>query len=100
MEQLGRKDDKGKPRWYLIPWTCMKEVAEVLTSGADRYGDHNWTQVENPGDRYFSACMRHLTAWVHGEKKDLDSGRHHLAHAICCLLFLMWFDRRNSESKT
>ena len=27
-----------------------------------------------------------------GEQTDSESGKHHLAHAVCCLMFLMWFD--------
>ena len=38
------------------------------------------------------ACHRHLQAWWSGERLDKESGLPHLAHAVCCLLFLMWGD--------
>jgi len=55
-------------------------------------GVNNWQQVENPRERYYDAAMRHLYAWFNGEPKDLETGESHLAHAICCLLFLLWFE--------
>lgn len=88
----GRKDDQDKTRWDLIPWEQMEEVANVLTSGAKKYGDNNWAQVEDAPRRYFAAAMRHLVAWQQGEAVDAESGRSPLAHAVCCLLFLMWCD--------
>ncbi len=46
---------------------------------------------DNPApDIYFDACMRHLTAWIEGERKDPESGLSHLAHAVCCLLIMLW----------
>ena len=33
-------------------------------------------------------------SWRDGEKNDLESGLHHLAHAGCCLLFMLWLDDR------
>jgi hypothetical protein len=51
-----------------------------------------WQKVPNAKERYFAALMRHLTAWWDGERADPESGLHHLAHAGCCLLFLIWFD--------
>lgn len=55
-------------------------------------GIDNWQHVENPRERYYDAAMRHLYAWFNGESKDLETGESHLAHAICCLLFLLWFE--------
>ena len=49
-------------------------------------------KVENPKERYYDAAMRHLYAWFNGEPKDIETGESHLAHAICCLLFLLWFE--------
>jgi Domain of unknown function (DUF5664) len=92
--QLGRKDDANKPRWSLLPWEPLRSVVEVLTQGAVRYGDNNWQVVPNSRDRYFSACQRHLTAWWSGEQDDSGDKLPHLAHAICCLLFLLWFDQQ------
>ena len=89
---LGSKYDAGKPRWDLLPWGEVEQVVKVLTYGAKKYSDNNWVHVENPRRRYFAAAMRHTTAWFMGEKNDAETGCSHLAHAICCLLFLMHFD--------
>jgi hypothetical protein len=68
----------------------MEEVVKVLTNGAKKYGDGNWKSVENKQPRYFAAAMRHMVAWQIGDEiDDPESGHHHLAHAICHLLFLM-----------
>jgi len=90
----GRKDDTGKPRWDLLPWAEVEQVVEVLTVGAVKYEDDNWKYVPHPRRRYFAACIRHILAWWHGEKLDPETGLHHLAHAVCCLLFLMWHDNQ------
>lgn len=87
-QNVGRKDDSGKTRWDLIPWDVMASVARVLTFGARRYGDDNWRKVPGARRRYFAAAMRHIIAWERGEPVDPDTAESHLAHAICCLLFL------------
>jgi hypothetical protein len=95
----GRKDDADKTRWDLVPWGPMSEVAEVLTHGARRYGDDNWAMVDRPFDRYFAASMRHLVAWQASREANMppepdpESGKSHLAHAICCLLFMLDFEQ-------
>jgi hypothetical protein len=91
-EKIGRKDDLGKLRWDLLPIEQIEQVVAVLTHGAIKYGDYNWEMVSNPGPRYYAAAMRHIVDWRKNKIKDSDSGIAHLAHAICCLLFLMWFD--------
>jgi hypothetical protein len=91
----GLKHDDGKPRWSLMPLIAVEEVVHVLTHGSAKYSDNNWKRVKPFKDRYFSACMRHLTAWQAGERKDPETGRSHLAHAICCLIFLLWKELKN-----
>lgn len=85
----GRKNDAGKPRWDLIPYDALGSVVDVLTYGASKYGAWNWTRVPESRDRYFAAAMRHLVAWRSGEANDPESGLPHLAHAACCVLFLI-----------
>jgi len=89
----GRKDDNGKLRYDLVPKGTWAKVVAVITFGAGKYGDENWHMVveKNP-EKYYAAALRHVEAWWDGEKNDPESGEHHLAHAICCALFLMWAD--------
>lgn len=94
----GVKDDNAKPRWSLLPWGPMTHVISVLEFGARKYSADNWQRVPEARQRYFDASMRHVLAWWQGERIDPESGKHHLAHAVCCMLFLMWFDGRNDGS--
>ena len=87
----GVKLDDGKPHWELLPFEQVSQVVDVLTFGAKKYAPDNWKKVR-PMKRYVGAAFRHLTAWCMGEKFDKEDGKSHLAHAICCLLFLMWAD--------
>jgi hypothetical protein len=91
VELVGRKFDGDKLRWELLPWREVEQVVEILTIGAKKYDDNNWQKVE-PFSRYASAAFRHFVAWCKGEPLDQETGKNHLAHAICCLLFLLWKD--------
>ena len=88
----GVKADAGKARYSLIPVQPLHEVAQVMTFGAMKYADNNWQKVDNAVVRYTDAALRHIESWRGGEQNDHESGNHHLAHAICCLLFIMWFE--------
>ena len=84
----GTKHDAGKPRWSLMPWDALTEVLRVLEHGAEKYAPDNWRHVE-PVERYWDAAMRHLVAWQQGRRIDEESGLPTLAHAACCVLFLL-----------
>jgi hypothetical protein len=84
----GKKFDGEKPRWDLLPIGPIEKTVDVLTFGAKKYGPNNWQGVDHANDRYFSALMRHITAWRKGEANDQETGINHLAHAICNLIFL------------
>ena len=85
----GKKYDSGKRRWGLMPWGALGHVVDVLQFGAEKYGPHNWIHVENARERYTDALLRHVTARQMGHVLDPESGRPHLAHAACCILFLI-----------
>ena len=88
----GAKHDNGKARWDLLPWRQVASVVDVLTVGAQKYAPENWKLVQDARARYFAAAHRHLAAWQEGQLLDPETRLPHLSHAVCCLLFLMWFD--------
>ncbi|WP_375626878.1 dATP/dGTP diphosphohydrolase domain-containing protein [Bartonella sp. MU37NMGALS] len=82
------KDDDSKPRIELIPPLALLEIGKVLEFGAKKYGANNWRNGMH-WSRFHGAALRHLLAWFGGEHKDAESDLSHLAHAACCILFLM-----------
>lgn len=96
-DAAGVKADSGKLRHSLLPTGALDEVLEVLEFGAKKYAVDNWQKVEDAETRYYDAAHRHLAAYWNGEKTDPESKRHHLAHAICCAMFLMWFDQNKGN---
>lgn len=95
----GIKYDTGKDPWDLLPWGAVREVVAVLGHGARKYGPGNWKKVPGARKRYFAAAQRHMLAWWGGEKIDPESGLSHLAHAVCCLLFLIFRDAKLPQKK-
>ena len=87
------KSDDNKSRYDLLPPEMLEETAQVLAFGAQKYSDNNWVKGAS-WSRYFSAMMRHMWAWWRGEDNDPETGYSHLAHASCCLGFLMAYQRR------
>lgn len=88
-----RKDDADKPRLDLLPPELMLAVGDILTSGADRYGQRNWEQGMCWG-RVYAALLRHMLAWWSGEAYDPDTGKSHLWHAGACIAFLIAYEQR------
>jgi hypothetical protein len=64
-------------------------ISDVLTYGAKKYDDHNWQVVPNGPQRYKAAMMRHILAHASGESVDSETGISHLAHAACCVMFML-----------
>lgn len=89
------KHDAGKPRYDLIPYDALKEIAKVLSFGASKYQDRNWEKGFSYS-RPFRAAVGHLCDWFLGEENDPESGLSHLAHAACNILFLLTFRIRKT----
>lgn len=89
----GLKFDTDKRDFTLLPWDSVEQIVEVLEFGAQKYSRDNWRYVEDAKHRYTKAALRHLIAYTKGEIDDPESGKPHLAHLGCCILFLMELDK-------
>lgn len=92
-QQYGRKDDGGKLPHHLLPFDAIDEISKVLQFGANKYAERNWEKGMN-WSRVFGAMMRHMWAWWMGKGTDPETGYSHLAHAACCVLFLLAYEIR------
>jgi hypothetical protein len=99
-QEQGLKYDNDKLRWDLLPIAEVEEVVKILTFGAKKYAPNNWQLVNNAKERYYAAIMRHMVAYRKGELIDPESGLPHLAHAMCNIMFLMWFDKNEVKKET
>jgi len=97
---IGRKFDEDKLQYGLLPPLALKATVDVLSFGTKKYERDNWKYVPDAKRRYFDALQRHLWAWKEGEQIDSESGKHHLAHALCCLHFLFEHDILYSVDKS
>jgi len=84
------KFDLGKPNMALLPIRPLKEVAEVLTLGAEKYGANSWREGEPINwSRHYAGIQRHLMQFWSGEDFDDETGKNHLAHAAAGILFFL-----------
>jgi hypothetical protein len=90
------KFDTDKLPLNLLSTEAMNQTAAVLKFGAIKYAEHNWRKGFT-WSRPLAAAMRHLTAFNDGEDKDPESGLSHLAHAACCIMFLLEFEKTHPE---
>lgn len=86
------KFDQDKLPLHLLSTEAMNQTAAVLAFGAQKYAEHNWRNGF-AWSRPLSAAMRHITTFNAGEDTDPESGLSHLAHAACCIMFLLEFEK-------
>ena len=87
-EQSATKHDQDKVPVELVPTEAIEAIAEVLAFGAQKYSANNWRSGFK-WSRLFGACLRHIYAHMRGQNIDPESGLSHLAHAGCCIMFLI-----------
>lgn len=90
------KFDQDKLPLHLLSTEAMNQTAAVLAFGAQKYAEHNWRNGF-AWSRPLSAAMRHITAFNDGEDRDPESGLSHLAHAACCIMFLLEFEKTHQH---
>jgi Domain of unknown function (DUF5664) len=92
----GKKDDAEKTRMDLFDPSAMEELGKVLTFGSKKYAPWNWTK----GilfSRLIGALLRHTFAFMSGETYDPETGLHHMAHTMCCCMFILGLTKRKPE---
>lgn len=93
LKSEGVKFDSDKPPYHLIAPELLEETAKVLDYGQKKYMARNWERGM-AWSRPFGALMRHMWAWWRGEDCDPETGFSHLAHAACCVMFLLAYEKR------
>lgn len=95
----GIKLDADKLRYDLLCLKAIEEQVKVLTYGAVKYSPNGWKKVQRLRNRYYAAALRHIVAWRGGEPCDAETGYSHLAHALCCLSFLLEKELSHDKAK-
>lgn len=90
------RNSKGKLRLDLITPEMETALGEILTMGADKYGDRNWEKGIDYMS-YIGSCKRHMNAWLRGEDNDKESGFNHIKHAMTNLGMLITTIERYPE---
>lgn len=85
-----------KPGLGNVPPGPLYAEARAFDAGAAKYGAFNWRGIPIKASVYHDACKRHLDQWFHGNDHAADSGVHHLAHAVACLLILLYAEQQQS----
>ena len=90
-----KKFDGKKNRLELIEPDFILGLGRVLSFGADKYEAHNWKKAtsEEDQERIKGAMLRHMMAYISGEKIDPETGESHLHHISCNSMFLNYFDK-------
>jgi hypothetical protein len=92
----GLKFDSGKSDVSLLSPVALIKIAQVMDFGKKKYAAHNWRKGL-AWSRCIAAAMRHIFAYLGGEDKDPESGLSHLAHAGCCIMFLLEFEETRKD---
>ena len=96
MSDIAMKHDKEKVRLELLSPIAINEIAKVLTFGANKYSPNNWRKGF-VWSRLLGAALRHILAFMSGQDKDPETGLSHLAHAGCCIMFLLEHEVMHKE---
>lgn len=94
-QTVGRKHDDGKLPYHLIPPEYLQAVAEILDFGAKKYAPRNWEKGMDWSRLYRAACG-HLFDWFRKKGPDPETGKSHLWHAACCVMFLVVYEMRGA----
>ena len=89
------KDLTGKPRWSLLSFRVLRGMTEVMEAGlyvgTDKEREPDDWKKGTDWSIYYDALLRHVTAWWQGAEYDKETKKHHLLHAMCCLMILVWY---------
>lgn len=85
VNEAGGKQSHTPYRFDLIDPISMFELAKILASGAEKYGDWNWLMLDVQSN--LNHALQHIFAYLAGDAQD-----DHLGHALCRLMFAVRLD--------
>ena len=88
-----KRYNSGKPEFHHLSPKFIKEMMELMTKSAEKYGDLNWAlgqELSTPLD----SMMRHYLEFAMGENNDQESGKSHLLH-IALNAMIAWYSVEN-----
>ena len=83
----GGKRSRVTERFDLVPG--VREVAEVMGTGAEKYGIDNWKKL--PPESCVNHAIRHLYLYLSGDRSE-----DHAAHAACNCLMLIELSKQST----
>lgn len=91
------KNDRadGKLRWDLLPLAEIEDIVRVYTVGAEKYKADSWKNIPEGFERYRAALLRHMVAYMKGDRFDKDTGAMHLAQVCWNAIALLYYDKHN-----
>lgn len=87
------RHNAGKPKWSLVDFKAFENMVEVLSYGSGKYGRDNWRQGL-PVEEICESMLRHIFAYLAGEKIDQESGLSHVGHIQANAMFLGYFSEK------
>lgn len=88
----GLRYNEGKLPWHLVDFRALKSMVEVLEYGAKKYAEDQWKKglsLKEIRDSF----LRHVIEWNSGQEVDSESGKDHIGHMMCNLLFYEYFTK-------
>jgi hypothetical protein len=73
---MRRDVQEGKVRYDLVDMDMFKRWAELMTRGAEKYGDNNWKLANSQEelDRFKASAFRHFMQWFNEWDSEEDHG--------------------------
>lgn len=96
MEDEGLRFNEGKLRYDLLPRFALKQVAAVLTKGAEKYAERNWERGMR-WSKVIASMSRHQADFESGEDFDPEDGMYHAAKIATNALFLVEYYKTHPE---
>lgn len=94
-EKETKKNGRVKTMFQLVDPYFYEGFADILTLGAQKYKPNNW--MDGNHTEYSRAVESHWNEYKKGNQTDKESGKSHLYHIACNIMFLDYFDRKEEE---
>lgn len=93
---VGLRFNKGKPMMTCLDPGFLREMAKVMTKGAEKYARDNWRKGL-PLAGIHDCLLRHELKSIEGDDVDEETGCDHEAHVAVNAMFAWWMRRNRPD---